>query len=100
MGDTVIDTGTLSDVERRAIVNRLKRLEGQVRGLQSMIDSGKPCDEVLTQVMAVKSALNKVGLRIIAHSMKTCLVEGGQRTREELIDEALDVFLKYVDCVK
>jgi DNA-binding FrmR family transcriptional regulator len=100
MADTVAVPTPIDDVERKAIVNRLKRLEGQVRGLQSMIESGKSCDEVLTQVMAAKSALNQVGLRIIAHSMKGCMVDDGTRTREQLIDEAIDVFLKYVNCVK
>ena len=51
-----------TDEERRRILNRLKRLEGQVRGLQTMVESGKDCDSVLTQVMAAKSALNQVGL--------------------------------------
>lgn len=97
--DEVIATVT-DETERKNIINRLKRLEGQIRGLQSMIESGKSCDDVLTQVMAAKSALNQVGLRVIGHSMKTCLATGGQRTREELIDEALEVFLKYVNCVK
>ena len=55
-------------------LNRLRRLEGQIRGLQSMIESGKDCESVLTQIMAAKSALNQVGLHIIGHSMKTCLV--------------------------
>lgn len=87
------------EAERKSIVNRLKRLEGQIRGLQSMVDSGKPCDDVLTQVMAAKSALNQIGLRIIGHSMKTCLADE-DRSRDELIDEALEVFLKYVNCVK
>ena len=95
------ETGSiiLEDAERRSLVNRLKRLEGQIRGLQSMLDAGKPCDEVLTQVMAAKSALNQIGLRIIGRSMKTCLADE-TRTREEMIDEALGVFLKYVNCVK
>jgi DNA-binding FrmR family transcriptional regulator len=46
--------------ERTRILNRLKRLEGQIRGLQSMIAAGQDCDAVLTQVMAAKSALNQV----------------------------------------
>lgn len=87
-------------VERKKIVNRLRRLEGQVRGLQSMIDSGKDCEEVLTQVMAAKSALDQVGLHIIRFAMYECLLDDEERTREELIDDALEVFLKYVNCVR
>ena len=43
--------------ERKRILNRLKRLGGQVRGLQTMVESGKDCDAILAQVMAAKSAL-------------------------------------------
>ena len=89
-----------SEEERRRIVNRLKRLEGQVRGLQTMVESGKDCESVLTQIMAAKSALNQVGLHIIGHSMKTCLVDEGVKDRDELIDEAIKVFLKYSSCVQ
>lgn len=88
------------DAERKRILNRLRRLEGQVRGLQTMIESGKECDAVLTQVMAAKSALNQVGLHIVGHAMKNCLISNDNATREELIDEAIEVFLKYSSCVK
>ncbi len=88
------------DAERKQIINRLKRLEGQIRGLQSMIESGKECEAVLTQIMAAKSALNQVGLHIIGHSMKSCLIDETEKSRDELIDEAIAVFLKYSSCVK
>ncbi len=89
-----------ADLERTRILNRLKRLEGQIRGLQSMIESGKDCEDVLTQIMAAKSALNQVGLHIIGHSMKRCLIDAEDKPRDELIDEAIAVFLKYSSCVK
>jgi len=89
-----------NEEERRRIVNRLKRLEGQIRGLQTMIESGQDCEAVLTQIMAAKSALNQVGLHIIGYSMKTCLMEEGEKSRDELIDEAIKVFLKYSSCVQ
>jgi len=85
------------DEERKRILNRLKRLEGQIRGLQSMIATGQECDAVLTQVTAAKSALNQVGLRIIGYSMKTCLLSPDARSRDEIVDEALSVFLRFVD---
>ena len=96
-------TGTpmiVTDIERKQIINRLRRLEGQVRGLQSMIESEKDCEAVLTQIMAVKSALNQVGLHIIGHSMKRCLIDESTTSRDELIDEAIAIFLKYSSCVK
>lgn len=86
--------------ERRRILNRLRRLEGQIRGLQSMVESGKECEAVLTQVMAAKSALNQVGLHIIGHSMRECLAKDPEKTHAEVVDEALAVFLKYSDCLR
>lgn len=100
MNDTATPDLFPDDAERKRILNRLRRLEGQIRGLQSMIESGKDCDAVLTQIMAAKSALNQVGLHIVGHSMKTCLVSNKASTRDELIDEAIGVFLKYSNCVK
>ncbi|MCL4553665.1 MAG: metal-sensitive transcriptional regulator [Actinobacteria bacterium] len=82
------------------IMNRLKRLEGQVRGLQNMISSDKNCDEVLTQVMAVKSAINQVGLHVIGHAMKRCLLDDENRKPDELVDDAIAMFLKYSACMK
>ncbi len=99
MADTT-EQPIANEEERRRIINRLKRLEGQVRGLQTMIESGKDCEAVLTQIMAAKSALNQDGLHIIGYSMKTCLVDEGDKSRDELIDEAIGVFLKYSSCVQ
>ncbi len=81
--------------EQRRIVNRLKRLEGQVRGLQTMIQSGKECEPVLTQILAAKSALTQVGMHIIGYSMKTCLADGTHQSHEDLIREAFEVFIRY-----
>ncbi|MBS3957380.1 MAG: metal-sensitive transcriptional regulator [Clostridiales bacterium] len=97
---TDIEHPATTDAERKRIINRLKRLEGQIRGLQMMVESGKDCEDVLTQIMAAKSALNQVGLHIIGHSMKRCLIDTENRTRDELIDEAIAVFIKYSACVK
>ena len=89
-----------SSEEQRLLLNRLRRLEGQIRGLQSMIESDQECEAVLTQIMAAKSALNQVGMHIIGHAMKRCLIDDEVLDRDELIDEAIKVFLKYSSCVK
>lgn len=87
----------VTDDERKRIKNRLNRLEGQIRGLQSMVDEDKDCQAVLNQVVAAKSALNQVGLLIIAHSMKACLGDSDAVDRDEIIDEALSMLLRYVN---
>lgn len=100
MADASVTSFAEDQDERQRILNRLRRLEGQIRGLQSMIESGKDCDALLTQVMAAKSALNQVGLHIVGHAMKRCMADGEEATRDEVIDEAIKVFLKYSSCVK
>ncbi len=94
------DNLLITDEERARILNRLRRLEGQIRGLQSMIESGQECEAVLTQVMAAKSALNQVGLHVIGHAMKHCMINQEMTDRDEVIDEAIRVFLKYSSCVR
>jgi CsoR family transcriptional regulator, copper-sensing transcriptional repressor len=93
-------TGIGPDADRKKILNRLRRLEGQIRGLQTMVESGQECEAVLTQVMAAKSALNQVGLHVVGHAMKNCMVtEDPSATRDEIVDEAIKVFLKYSACM-
>ena len=80
--------------EQRRIVNRLRRLGGQVRGLATMVSNDKACEDVLTQVMAAKSALNQVGLHVIAYTVKTCRT-GPDDPPMLVVDESLSLFLAY-----
>lgn len=93
-------TSTGTTEERRKLIARLRRLEGQIRGLQSMIEQQRDCEEVLTQLSAAKVAMNQVGLHVVAHAMKDCVATSEKATYEEMIDEALGVFLKYVKCLQ
>jgi DNA-binding FrmR family transcriptional regulator len=86
-----------SEEEHRRILNRLKRLEGQIRGLQGMVETEKDCQSVLTQVMAAKSALNQVGLLIIGRSMRECLTRDDAVSKQDVVDEALSILMRYVD---
>lgn len=87
------------DVER--VLNRLRRIEGQVRGLQRMIEEGKDCEAVLTQLSAVKSALDRVGIFLISHRMRECLEHGSATEVDEAaMEQAFEIFLKYVQCVR
>jgi CsoR family transcriptional regulator, copper-sensing transcriptional repressor len=58
------------------IVRRLRRAEGQVAGVLKMIDEGRDCEAIVTQVAAVSRALDRAGFAIIALGLKQCLVEG------------------------
>ena len=77
--------------ERASILMRLRRIEGQIRGLQRMVEEEAPCAEVLTQAGAVAAALRKVGMAMISSHMEKCLAEvaqksGGNKQRETLQD--------------
>lgn len=57
----------------REVLLRLKKIEGQLRGLQRMVEQGVPCPEIMTQVAAVTSAVKKVGMVIVQTYMEECL---------------------------
>ncbi|NLL05318.1 MAG: metal-sensitive transcriptional regulator [Clostridiaceae bacterium] len=95
----------ISDKESRNskedILKRLKRVEGQIKGIQRMIDEEKQCVDILTQVAAARAAINKVGGIILQRYSKTCLESALKNGSEELaLDELLDTiqkFLRFVD---
>ncbi|MBK5249896.1 MAG: metal-sensitive transcriptional regulator [Actinomycetales bacterium] len=61
--------------EMGKVVNRLKRAQGQLAGVLRMIDEGRDCEDVVTQLAAVSRALDRAGFAIIATGMKQCLTE-------------------------
>jgi DNA-binding FrmR family transcriptional regulator len=72
------------------LLTRLKRIEGQVRGLQGMVDDDRYCIDVLTQISAVQAALDKVALGLLDGHARHCVVEGhASGTPEELTDELM-----------
>ena len=59
--------------EKEQVIARLRRIEGQVRGLTRMVQEDQECDQILTQLLAVRAALDQAGLKIIARYMEDCL---------------------------
>lgn len=85
-----------SPAEKERIQNRLRRIEGQIRGLQQMVENDRYCVDVLIQITAVQSALKKVGYTLLEHHAKTCVVSDIQEGKEEeSIDELLKVIEQY-----
>ena len=70
-------------VNEQAVTNRLKRIEGQVRGLMKMIEEGKGCEEVLIQIGSVKAALHKAGQAILEGHLRHCVLNGIREGKEE-----------------
>ena len=67
-----------------ATVQRLRRIEGQVRGLERMLSDGRECEDVLTQLMAVRSGLEQVSLWLLDHHVKECLLGDAEVDQERL----------------
>jgi DNA-binding FrmR family transcriptional regulator len=69
----------LNPEEMGAVVNRLRRAQGQIGGILRMIEQGRDCKDVVTQLAAVNRALDRAGFAIIATGLKQCLSESGGR---------------------
>jgi DNA-binding FrmR family transcriptional regulator len=85
-----------ADEHHAALVKRLNRIEGQVRGLGRMLAEDRYCVDILTQVSAVRSALDALGLELLEHHLHGCVqqaVKSGQG--EPAIDEAMHVIRKF-----
>ena len=82
------------DRERRDLMNRLKRIEGQVRGLQRMLDEDAYCPDILTQASAVSSAVNSFCRVLLTEHLRTCVVEDIRAGHDEAVDELADTLQK------
>lgn len=60
--------------KRKSVVNRLKTVKGHISGIERMVEEGKGCDEILLQVLAVKSSMHKIGLMIMENHAMDCLL--------------------------
>jgi DNA-binding FrmR family transcriptional regulator len=69
--------------ENSAVVRRLKRIEGQVRGLIKMVEGDKSCEEVLVQISSAKAALHKTGQVILEGHLHHCVLDGIREGNEE-----------------
>ena len=65
-------------VSREAIVKRLKRIEGQIRGLQKMVADERDCESIVTQLAAVRSAIDSVGALVLNNYIKICAPKGNK----------------------
>ena len=83
-----------NESERRDLMNRLKRIEGQVRGLQRMLEEDAWCPDILTQASAVNSALNSFCRVLLANHIRSCVSADLRAGREETVDELMDTLQK------
>jgi DNA-binding FrmR family transcriptional regulator len=96
-----VDTGKRPAVpriesEKEKLINRLKRVEGQVRGIQKMIEEDRYCIDVLVQLSAIQAALKKVGFNLMEHHTKSCVVSAIKEGHgDHHIEELMKVIQQY-----
>ena len=78
----------------RDLVNRLSRIEGQVRGIRNMVEDDAYCVDILTQVSAVQSALNSFNKVLLSSHIRTCVVDDIRNGNDEVVDELLQTLQK------
>jgi DNA-binding FrmR family transcriptional regulator len=94
-----VATTTPHSAPDQQLVLRLRRAEGQLRGVQRMLEEGSDCQKVLTQLAAVKAAVDQVGLHLISERFRTCMVTG-EGDCEASFEDAVATFLRFASLAK
>jgi DNA-binding FrmR family transcriptional regulator len=91
----VVERGYYHD--REALLRRLRRIEGQVRGIQRMVDEDRYCVDILVQLAAIRAGLDRVGLALIAGHTRGCIRQAIADNRgDEAIEELLEVLARFL----
>lgn len=85
-----------SEEEKRALVNRLSRIEGQVRGIKEMLLDDKYCVDILTQTSAISSAINSFAREILESHIRSCVAEGVRSGDDEKIEELIKTIERFI----
>ena len=80
--------------EKKKLIRRLKMAEGQIRGIQNMVENDAYCPDILIQVSAVANALNSFNKELLACHIRTCLTDDIKAGNEEAIDEFVKMLQK------
>ena len=83
-----------SQKEYKDLMNRMKRIEGQVRGIQGLLEKDAYCTDILVQVAAVNAALNSFNRVLLANHLHTCVAENVRAGNDEVLDELAGVLQK------
>ena len=80
--------------EYKALIHRLNRIEGQVRGIRGMVEKNAYCTDILVQVAAVNAALNAFNRALLAEHIRTCVATDIRQGKDEVIDELVATLQK------
>lgn len=80
---------------KEQLLTQLRRIEGQVRGIQKMLEEDRYCIDILIQIQAARASLTQVGLSVLDGHVKGCVVKAVQHGDNEILDELMDAVKKF-----
>ena len=83
-----------SEEERKKLIHRLNRIEGQIRGIRGMVEAGAYCPDILVQSSAVTAAVNAFNKELLASHIRTCVAQDIRSGKDDVIDELLATLQK------
>lgn len=83
-----------TDEEYRSLINRLNRIEGQIRGIKGMVEKSAYCTDILIQSSAVSAAINAFNRELLANHIKTCVARDIRNGKDETVDELVATLQK------
>ena len=83
-----------TEEDYRGLINRLNRIEGQIRGIRRMLDESAYCPDILTQAAAARAALDAFSRELLRQHVQSCVVNDLQAGKNETVDELLDTLEK------
>lgn len=91
---TTNKTKMRNETEITSLMNRLKRIEGQIRGIQRMLENNCYCTDIMLQVSATKSALSSFNNKLLENHLNSCVLEDIKQGNKEKLDELIDLLKK------
>ncbi len=83
-----------TEEEYTALIHRLNRIEGQIRGIRGMVEKDAYCTDIITQVAAVSAALNAFNKQLLASHIRTCVADDIRAGKDDVIDELVSTLQK------
>lgn len=83
-----------SEEDRKKLLNRLSRIEGQVRGIKGMIEKNAYCTDILTQSAAISAAINAFNKELLANHIHSCVVRDIREGKDEVVDDLVSTLQK------
>ena len=84
------------EAEKKALLNRLSRIEGQIRGIRGMVEKDAYCPDVLIQTSAVSAALSSFARTLLSEHIRTCVTQDVRAGKDDSVDELLSVLQRFM----